>query len=1458
MSIQFATGLGTIAAYRFGLLGDEEHKMRSYANITTGDLYNGNQPVTDGVYDPRLGTTEHRYSCVTCKKGRKECLGHPGHTVLKLGVTDPIGIAEVRRWLRICCFGCGAPLVDLANYQHLPKSRRLIEAGTASTEHSTCRRCHAVHPKIVKDEEDYFTFRAQYKDKTLEQAEKLMPHTIRKYFDRIADETVLALGRTLNVHPRKWIHTLIQVPPVTIRPGVRSMGGGAQAASYHDLTNMIQQMVSRNILLPDEAKLAQLKDEDLKSALKSVENLNQTYFEMIYGTGATAAANGKSSKRSIMSGSKAVASILRRMPRKQGRLRLDLLGARVVFIARSTISGNMRLPIDVAALPLWQARTLQIEETVQQDNLKELMVYFLNGRRQYPGSTRLIKGATGDEHDVDGLRRENLEIGDRLLRDVIDGDPCILNRQPTLERSSMGAHYAKVLRDPSVHTIQINVSACDNYGADFDGDQMNLVAPLGAAARVEAEYNSHISNWLISTKSAGVVNGEVQDSVYGLSQLTRDEVVMDKFHAMALFRYVGEAGVEVPSLVGDAATRYTGRQMISKMLAWTPINYSRPPTSFSNVYAPYLRYSDSERNVEIEEGELKIGVIDKRAVGAKSSGGIFHKIQRAFGAKRALAQIFAFQQMSIEFLEQVGASVGTYDLPLLPAARRESRGLIASALLASELITQRLIAGDITPPIGVTRHEYYEKMQIEALKVDDGARVKCILESILPRTNGLFGMISAGSKGSVPNMLHIMVNIDQVTINSDRIGEQFGFRRTLPYFERFATTPFAYGYVANSYVSGMDTTEFIFNGMNGRFDLINKALSTSRTGHFMRLGIMGMQSALVDNFRRVMKHDKIVQLLYGEDGIDTRTLIPIKLHTIALGDQALRARVGVDVAALYPGDAAAAEAQKVVDAAYEEIRQDRDHYRAAGLRLENCDFNRPMSDDVMLPVDIRGLVADVGVTARRANAEPPQDGAAGLRRRIMRVAELADVFPYLLLNEFQERQRAPLPDYLVAAVTLMRLQVRAELAPAVVARLTDQQLTAIIATIRYSYVNSLIAYGVAAGTLAVQSISEPLTQYMLDSHHRSVSGGTNKSGIQRVHEIYGARPVEEEQSPHMLLRLKPELELVNSFARAQSVANNIEYLTFERFVRQYHMLYEPFAEQRYPPFAGDSKWIAEFAQNHPLMRAPGDLTNWSFRIVLDRSMMVLKGVSLETLAERLRAVRPYTHVVHTPESAPVIVMRVYLHAFRKAIRGDPEAYVKALYQEIMATPIRGIEGIRAAEVTKITRHRIGADNALERNSDIYAISTVGTNIAGVMLNSAIDSRRIVSSSVGDSLRMYGLTAARKKIISETASFVESTCRTHITIYADEMSRVGRVTALERGGLAVREKNNMLLRMAQGDPLRVITEGVTNGTLCAVSGIAAPRILGATPEIGTRWNQMVVDEDFVAKNTKSIDTILDQL
>lgn len=1441
----------------FSVAGDAANRRDAVVDVTNFELFSGSEPVSGGSFDSRMGTTDHHYNCGSCGLQRKHDPGHPGLMHSRVALESPLYIPEIRRWLRVTCLECGAPVVELAKYAGLSRSNRLTEAAKATTEGARCGSCRAIHPKIVKADDDYFSFEAHYGTSAgASRAVKLYPDAIRAAFERVTADTVAALGRSY--HPSDLVLREILVPPNTIRPGVRMGFGPSGSSSHHDLTNMIQYLVKSNQKLPEEMPSQMTRELD-----RHVQNAQQIYYDMIQGAASTNAANGSSGRRGIVVGSRQVRSILRTLARKEGRIRKHLLGKRVWQISRSTISGNPLLRIDQVGYPVAFARTIQVVETVQEYNRDRLMVFFLNGDKKYPGCTRVFKHSTGATHRVSGLRRDfRLEVGDKLERDVVTGDYGYFNRAPSLERSSIGVHRIVVLEDPSIHTFQMNVAACDWYNADFDGDQMNLWIPHETMTQVEAELMSNVANWFISTKSSGPVNGQVQDSNVGSFELTREKSVMDKFHAMRLF---SATQVELPDFGdGAASATYTGAEVVSRLFSRTPINYDRPPRWFSEALAPFVDYRPQETKTVMNRGRLISGVLDKSSVGAGAGGGIFHLISREYGARKALDMIYALQQMAIEFVGNRGFTVGTGDMVVRPEGLAEIHDIVAGILRESQLITDRLIRGDLVPPIGMTTHTFYEALQREALKPPDEL-LRPVVESVNPDWNGLFKMVATGSKGTTPNLMHIMALIGQVEINSERIKEQFGFRRTAVYYPRFATGPEAYGFVRNCYMTGMTGPEFVFSDMNGRFDLINKALSTASTGYANRKAVMALQSDIVDNYRRLSSSSRIVQLLYGEDGLDARSVERVKFRTVFLSDEELEKRFRLDLenppaGAFKITGKAEKSAQAVFDKAFTQVRADRDKYREIFLRFEDSDFTSPMTDSRQMPVNVARLVRDVKIARDAGKAAAHTNTASGLAEMVESVATFCERLPYVLINEIQERRQTPIPAHLKSATCLLQMLIRAELSGPVLATLTPKDLAFTLDAVRLHYSQSLIDYGTAAGILAAQAVSEPLTQYMLDSHHRSVAGGTNKSGIIRPAEIFGAKPVEAEQSSEMLLPVLPEYE--NDRSEVLQIANRIELMALNRFVSIWDILLEPFEEPLYPAYTGDKAWMDEFARHHPLLTPPGDLTNWCIRFELEKATMILKSMSLELIVERLRAKHPMAYIVHTPENVPNVVIRVYFRAAKFRQRGgaqDEGRVTEIVTQELLPTTIRGVPGILATEVVEIKRHRAAADGALNLEN-VYAIKTVGTNLYGILTNRRIDPLRIVSSSIGDTEKIFGVAAARQTIVREIRRFMGSSAPNtrHLLLYADEMTRTGKVTSLEKGGVNLRERDNVLLRMAMSAPIQVLQDAATSGSTGRIYGVAPYLMLGRAPPLGTTWNDFSMDETFVRENKKSVDSIMDDL
>lgn len=77
------------------------------------------------------------------------------------------------------------------------------------------------------------------------------------------------------------------------------------------------------------------------------------------------------------------------------------------------------------------------------------------------------------------------------------------------------------------------------------------------------------------------------------------------------------------------------------------------------------------------------------------------------------------------------------------------------------------------------------------------------------------------------------------------------------------------GFVENSYLAGLTPAEFFFHAMGGREGLIDTAVKTAETGYIQRRLIKAMESIMIRYDSTVRNGaDQIIQLRYGEDGLD--------------------------------------------------------------------------------------------------------------------------------------------------------------------------------------------------------------------------------------------------------------------------------------------------------------------------------------------------------------------------------------------------------------------------------------------------------------------------------------------------------------------------------------------------------------------------------------------------------------
>jgi len=1434
---------GYVKSVKFSVSGTEHNKRTSYIRISKKDQFKNDYPVENGVYDSHMGTINPRYSCSTCKNrsgpGENSCPGHSGSIELRYPVFQKIFSSDCKKVLKVICFSCGQLLTKSSKkYLSIPKEQRLnriIKEVRGARKNIKCPHCKYVNPHIAKDSEkknpysDIF-FTVKYydeKQKKVENTGIVYPHILKEILERITENTLEVLGR--EVHPSNYVLDVIKVPSVTIRPNEKSMGDKKTSGG---LTPMIIHIYQNNVGLPVGLPPKIGIEIDRKYA-DQIYMLNKSYNDFINSPSVVDAASyGITGQYNE--------TLIEALKGKYGISRKFLLGKRTFKVTRAVITGSPNIPIDEVGIPQQFAKNIQISIRVQNYNYDECMTYYLNGLEKYPGCTGIIKKSDNKFRSIDALVKPILEIGDTILRDLIDGDEIDMNRQPTLTRSSIALHKMRILKEtPSrrqpINTQQINVMACPFYNADFDGDQMNGWIVISPMTRNEAYMVAGVQRRFISEKTASPVNGQAQDGVIASALMTRSDVIINRRHAMKMFSNTGIT----PILDKD---QYTGRELISMLLK--PINYSGRAKYYNESYAPFVDYNADEIKVEIRKGQLISGVLDKSSIGEGANGGIFHIIALEYGVEIALKIIYQYQQMVLNFISNKGFSLNFGDLIVDKVGREQIKKIESKVKLESKEFTDKLDRGEVIPPIGQTTRQFYENQQISILNTMD-VYIEPILKNMDTRDNNLFSMIQYGAKGKPVNLYNISASIGQITINGERLRENLSFGRTSAFSPRFETKPLSRGFISNSYVQGQNLLEVFANSKNSRYDIVTKQLSTSVTGGENRKGVKSNESLIIDNRRFTYNpYGKIVQFAYAGNAIDPTQVEIVKFPTVLLNNNELKEKYF----------------HKDYPDYFEQIKLDRNLYRKIYLNISLVDSVLSFKNKQYSPVNIKRIIDTIIY-----NWET--DILKGKKRKDATKAELKEMIDYSdnFINELYKLYlnsdySGYVSEHVNYTFTIFKILYRSYINPRTLETMNIKLLKNIIERIKIKYLNSFIPYGESVGILAAQCISEPLTQYMLDSHHRSVEGGTKKDGLNKFKGILGVKSADKIVNPSMHIHLNDDIKF-NKFA-VQEVANRIETINLSILSKEWMIFYEESGIENpmYPEYAEVDKKLIEDFKKYSIITMPKNLTKWCIMFILNKTKLIFKNISMEEIISGLQKKYPKLYFIYTPENTKnELKIRIYFPTTIFKDKNIQEDKIRKLGNDLLYTSIRGLKGIQSVQIKPYNYPVVEKDGSVKLDKKGFMIESNGINMNDLVYLKSIDKDKSFCDNIFTTYKLYGIEAARNLIIINLRSILkDNVYPSHFALYADNMTCLGYPTSIENLGIKLRERYNTLLRTGTSHALQVLVESAANEYNNKIYGITAPLMIGAIPKVGTLYNQVYVNHKFIKENTENANSVIDDL
>ena len=1423
----------SIHAVSYYITGSQENELDGSVRITSKELFHTDFPADGGVYDSRMGTTDKGWRCSCCGLKKTKCPGHFGYIKLNYPVKNPMFRDYIVKFLKVTCFKCGRLIVT--KDVKVAKNKRLMEYARIVTYEKLNKcpyeDCGQFHSTVVHDKSDPAVIHLeQIGPDGQPRRIELFNHIIKDILARITDDTVDKVGWTLRTHPRNLILDVIRIIPNTARPYIKRQVGN-RINSSDDITTLTKQIMDVNLKLPETIP----KLSDINKTLRDLYgSLDLTYYEMIKGS-----TTGEIHMTG--SGGKAPKSIAQRLNKKEGRIRRNLLGKRTRYMMRAVLTCDPALEVDQVGVPISIARNMQIKEVVRPYNKDRLEVYFRNKRDIYPGSTHVWKKTRRERYLVEKV--EALEMGDELYRDIIDGDVIAINRQPSLLFGSILGMRVVVLE--TGESLRINESACAPLNADFDGDQINGLVCQNIQSRIELDELSELKKIFISRQKHSPYFGCFQDSLIGTAKLTRSHIRIDKWHAMMLFSNI--LVHSVPD-IKFSKPLYTGREIIGRFLP--KINYpKRSPKMYKESYAPYIKYDPEEITVEINRGELVSGILDKKSIGQQQPGTIFHIINNEYGARAALDTLHNFHQIIRNFLLWHGATIGIQDVTLPDhacAVIREKTKLIMQD--ANELI-EKTHMRELIIPIGTPAKVFFESEMLTKLTLGDDF-IEPIYNNI-DTNEGLMQFVLTGSKGDEANARSIYASLGQVLIGTSRMTKNFGYGRTSPFFLRGDSHPRANGFIDNSYREGIKSDIFSFVAAEARYNEIMKALSTSIAGAQGRICTRNIESILVGNLYNCVKKDSIVQLLYADTGIDPSKVENVKFLTVPISEKKLEENYKSNLKSfdkIYQNK----NVEMALSEEYEAIKADREIFRTIAFRMHNGNIgkNGLISNERFMPINPYRIIEDVLYTYRE---EIENMSVAEKRfdpiKAISDVKQLCKDIAYSYFNGTYKAEGESIPEYIEYSLTLVRILIRLYLCTSNCQRkgVTNKLLNVIIDKIQKTFKRALIPYGLAVGVIAAQCISEPMTQYMIDSKLRAGAGGGggNKTGsIDRMKEILGAKVTDDMKNTTMTIMLKEPYNQNKS--RVQEVANFIEMMNFGRFVDIGNIFFERYGQPVHPDYLHEVKMIKEY-ERYYTGDIPTNLSRWCIRFELNKEELYITGMSLATIIYHLQIKFPDVFFVHSAENSDKLIIRSYLQngAYKVPAGAFDEHIIVDYMNKLMDTTLRGIRGILYTEVVEVSVSRIADDKSIE-NINEWCIQTNGTNLEDVLEHPLVDKYRTQTDSIDEMREMYGIECARLKIVNEIQKTmsVNDASTDHTLLLSDEMCSTGNMTSIQKTGLHSRDAGNVGLQLAFQAPIQVIEKAAVNGVIDRVEGISANFIYGQIPSVGTTYNDILLNEPFI--------------
>ena len=1427
---QLSTTSKQVKRVCFSVYDSDSIKRNAVTQVNEIALYSRGIPTHNGVNSLAMGSSDRRIRCTTCNELMQKCPGHSGEIRLPLPVYQALYIDHTLKVLRSVCFFCSEVCLTEEDKDQLmekyPNDKiRFSFAYAMARTRKKCPCCKGIRPNYVRGP---LGIKTEWIDTSFDSDEE-RDYAMQKFTPALA-YSILSKVKKSDAHrffgkgmlPKDLIATSVLVPPPIIRPAI-STAEGSRTRGQDDITIRIQEINRRanelrlcinkqhesnlplfhcdvNSILPKKSDAISFGSVD---NLLNVDALTPELMDRwnrlqadVFGLVNPAAIRGglPASMANANRNGPTGKYIVNRIKGKDGRFRNSLMGKRVNFSGRSVITPDATIDVDHVGVPYELAMILTVPEKVTPSNISDLRTRILNGPEHLVGAESVIT----DNGDLISLKscKNRAEIvlryGWIVERHLKNGDWVIFNRQPTLHRMGFNGHRAVLTKGK---TFRLNLSVCAVYNADFDGDEMNIHVCQSACATSEVSTLMAINRNIISAQNNKPCFGIVQDSLVGAWLMTDPNVFLTRSDMLRFGTYIKYANDGIFVLPTPAISKphelWTGSQLVSMVLPRT-LMYTKGSVTKMTSY--------DTKDLIIRNGQIVFGRLSKATLGA-SAGALSDIIHHEHGGSKKAVEFLSDTQRVVNqwLLYKNSFSIGASDCVTNDKSHNEVIECIKSAVNNSKLILESKVPKSLK--------DMAEGATTRILS-DVIMKTATIIKNNAPHDNSVITCVTAGSKGSPLNIAQICGQVGQQIVGGERIVNGVS-GRTLPCFKHGEkSTVNANGYIQNSFMLGLQPTEFFFSAMSGREGLVDTAVKTANSGYIQRCLVKASEDNQC-NYDGTIRNaqGKIVQFKYA-DNFDPCKVERIKVNPILMKNEDIINETHI-------------------------CERDIILKLVSNARLSLYQPNKPMNDTVLLPINIPRMFTSNTWTTNNKHMLSPEE-------LLKMVSALVDI---ILTKHTVCKYVIPL---------YIHWNMRHSVIP------DNLDVEAFLTVIKHRCLSSVVAGGDAVGNTAALSIGEPSTQMTLNSFHTAGTGHAGVTmGIPRLKEVMGYS--KQLRTPQTTLEFPSK-----SLDDLKAISARLTRLTLLQVTENMEVVHEPYGTIN-DNYSEDVKLalkmdmyftneLSEPSEHVGILQLNKHLLN-DYQLTPCKISPIIKSLAKNIINSDV-------HVTYSEVNTIDWWIRIRVldisENFPKVIsnremceRGTVLRLVKLLCNEIKLGGVNGIEG--------------AAVDTIERWNGTENITTNVVQTRSSLLHRAhaiegIDWTRTVTNDIHNVVNILGIEAATTVIFNELHSTLTADGSymdpRHIELTANTMTLRGYVMPLNRHGLN-NVKTGPLTRSSFEETSEVLKDAAIFAEHENVAeSISASIMMGQLSAIGTgRFDVRIPkpDEASVKKNERIVKT-----